>query len=196
MINLKNVFCLFFFALLISFSATAQSSFDNPSFEGEAQDATVPAGWVPCARMTTPDILPGFWGVYTEPSDGETFVGIITRSSGTFESFTQRISQPLNPKTCYRFSVDLAHSRTYAGYNGKIKLKIWGGKKKCQKDQLLYDSGVIDNNIFETHKIEFTPEKKIRYIYFEASFDDSKPKPYNGNLLMDNLSLIVHCGRV
>src|SRR5689334_15278944 len=46
----------------------------NPSFEDTPQDATMPQGWTGCKEGTTPDILPGFWGVYTPPSDGQTYV--------------------------------------------------------------------------------------------------------------------------
>ncbi|MCB0682774.1 MAG: hypothetical protein KDC32_18010, partial [Saprospiraceae bacterium] len=57
--------------LLGSVSGIAQIPFQNPSFEGdEPQDATVPAGWFPCKEGTTPDILPGVWGVHTEPAEG------------------------------------------------------------------------------------------------------------------------------
>jgi len=182
--------------LLATFSTFSQISFENPSFEGEPQDATVPASWIGCEPLTTPDILPGFWGVYTEPSDGETYLGIITREGGSFESFGQRLSEKLAPKICYVFSVDLAHSRTYAGYNGKIKLKIWGSGEKCGKDQLIYDSGVISNAEFKKHVVKFKAVKEMKYILFEASFDEKKSKRYNGNLLMDNLSIIKPCNKV
>jgi hypothetical protein len=61
-------------SLLLSLSLKAQTiELFNPSFEEEAQDATTPQGWSACKEGTTPDILPGFWGVYTMPSDGETY---------------------------------------------------------------------------------------------------------------------------
>ena len=68
---------------------------NNASFEGVPQDATTPSGWQECELGTTPDILPGFWNVYTEASDGETFIGLITRDDGSFESIGQRLSSPL-----------------------------------------------------------------------------------------------------
>lgn len=189
----------FFFILLLSICATnttqAQFSLNNASFEGEAQDATIPVGWIGCEPNTTPDILPGYWGVYTEASEGETYAGIITRMDGTFESIAQRTKKPLKKGICYGFAMDLAYSKTYSGYNGKIKLKIWGGATKCDKTQLLYESGVIENTNWLNHNIQFTPKSKLKYLIFEASFDGAKPKFYNGNLLMDNISPIKGCNR-
>ncbi len=188
-------FLPFLFLFHFSFGAFAQFSFDNPSFEGEPQDAIVPAGWIGCEPFTTPDILPGYWGVYNEASDGETFVGIITRRDGSFESFGQRTKQVLKKGECYAFAVDVAHSKTYAGYNGVIKLKVWIGGSKCEKDQLVYETNPLKSTDWKNIVIEFTPKQDTRYIIFEAAYDTSKAKPYNGNLLLDNVSMVVPCKR-
>ena len=45
---------------------------------------------MPCEDFTTPDILPGFWGEYNEANHGETYVGMITRANGTYESIGKR----------------------------------------------------------------------------------------------------------
>ena len=50
----------------------------NESFEGEPADATMPQGWMGCQEGTTPDILPGYWGVYTHPADGDTYLGPVS----------------------------------------------------------------------------------------------------------------------
>ena len=74
--------CLF---PLVAFSQKQANPiyWQNASFEGEPQDATVPIGWLACEPFTTPDILPGFWGIFQEASEGETYVGLITRENGT-----------------------------------------------------------------------------------------------------------------
>lgn len=190
-----RIFFLLFFSICISNLCEAQFTLNNSSFEGEAQDATIPVGWIGCERNTTPDILPGFWGVYTEASDGETYAGIITRMDGTFESIAQRTKKPLKKGICYSFAMDLAYSKTYSGYNGKIKLRIWGAESKCDKTQLLYESRVIEHTNWLNHNIQFTPKSKLKYLIFEAAFDESKAKFYNGNLLMDNISPIKACNR-
>ncbi len=172
----------------------AQIYFNNPSFEGEPQDATVPVGWLPCAPLTTPDILPGVWGVYGEPADGDTFVGLITRENGTFESITQRLKATLAPGQCYTFSIDLARSPTYNGYSGAVKLRIWGGAHKCEQDQLLLETDFVESPEWETHSLQFEPEQPINYILFEAFYEEGYFS-HRGNILLDNLSAIRLCSR-
>jgi hypothetical protein len=166
----------------------------NASFEGEPQDATVPQGWMPCKEGTTPDILPGFWGVYTEPNDGETYVGLITRHNNTWESIGQRLTAPLAKDHCYEWGMDLAHSDTYSGYNGPIRLRVWAGKLKCQKDQLIYESPLIEHLDWKTYHFKFTPNEECRYILLEA-FHNEDPVTYQGNILIDRIRKIRLCER-
>lgn len=168
----------------------------NPSFEGdEPQDATVPAGWHFCKEGTTPDILPGVWGVYNEPADGETFVGLITRADGTWENIGQRLSAPLASRECYSISLDLAHSNVYAGYNKAVKLRIWGGKTKCAKDQLLAESGFINHSDWETYTFQFVPKAPLNYIILEAFYTEGRTFSHKGNILIDNVRPIKVCVR-
>ena len=168
----------------------------NPSFEGdEPQDAIVPAGWHACKMGTTPDILPGVWGVYTEPSEGETFVGLITRADGTWESIGQRLSAPVVPKECYTITLDLAHSKTYAGYNNPIRLRIWGGATKCSKDQLLAESKFIEHSDWETYSFQFVPKEPLYYIILEANYTDGSNFSHQGNIMIDNVRPIKTCIR-
>lgn len=184
--------------ITVLFSAsvlTAQPTLLNPSFEGDPQDATVPVAWHACAPGTTPDILPGVWGVYSEPSDGDTFVGLITREDGTFESIGQRLISPLKKNECYQFSLDLAHSKTYSGYNKPIKLRIWGGNTKCEKRQLLLETDFINHSAWKTYKLKFTTEEEVRYIIFEAHFKEGNFSR-RGNIMIDNVTTIIKCPRV
>jgi hypothetical protein len=166
----------------------------NPSFEDTPRDATVPQGWLPCAPGTTPDILPGFWGVYTTASDGETYVGLITRPNGSWESIGQRLTAPLLKNACYAFSLDLAHADTYAGYSGAIRLRVWGGDLKCIKRQLLWESPVIDDTAWTTFDIRFVPKQDLRYITLEAFYQDD-PFSFAGNILIDRISTIRPCDK-
>lgn len=168
--------------------------FDNASFEGEPQDATVPVGWFPCAQATTPDILPGPWGVYEEPSEGETFVGLITRQDGSWESIGQRLSGTLRKGECYTFSIDLAHSRTYAGYTGPLQLRVWGGRRKCDQTQLLFESPVIEDSDWTTYEVRFYAEQPINYVVLEAYGKEEKIG-YRGNILIDHISPVRRCAR-
>jgi hypothetical protein len=184
------------FSALVPVSSTAQQliHFDNPSFEGEPADATLPVGWLPCAEGTTPDILPGYWGVYREPSEGETFVGLITRHDGTWESITQRLSETLQPEDCYSFKLDLARSTTYNQYNRPIRLRIWGSGTRCEKRQLLLETELIHHNFWKTYEVTFYPRSKLNYIIFEATFPEGI-RELPGNVLLDNLTPIKKCPR-
>ncbi len=183
------IFSLFFFA-----RSQAQIFLQNPSFEDTPADATTPQGWMPCAPYTTPDIFPGYWGVYNEATEGETFVGLITREDGSFESISTRLSKNLEAGKCYSFSIDLAHSKTYAGYNGAIKLKIYVGAEKCSREQLIYETDIIKHPEWKTYLIEFFPEKDVRYIHIEASYT-KKRFSHKGNMLLDNISPFINCNK-
>jgi hypothetical protein len=166
----------------------------NGSFDGEPADATVPQGWLSCKEGTTPDILPGYWGVYTEASDGDTYLGLITRQNNTWEVIGQRLSAPLLKGSCYAWAIDLAHSSTYSGYNNPIKLRVWIGKSKCAKDQLIYESPLIEHSDWRTYKIKFTPEDEYRYIMLEA-FHSEEEVIWKGNILLDRIRAIQGCDR-
>lgn len=184
-------------AFLWSFFAWSQGQniyITNGSFEGEPNDATIPVGWFACAPNTTSDILPGPWGVYQEATEGETFLGLITRSDGSFESIGQRLSSPLKQGECYSFSLDLAYSNTYAGYNQPIKLRIWAGKKKCDKRQLMAETNLVEDIDWETYNFQFTARQNYYYIVIEAFYKEGRFS-HQGNVLIDNFSTIKWCTR-
>jgi len=168
----------------------------NPSFEDEPADATMPQQWTACKRGSTPDIMPGSWGVYLEPVDGETYVGLITREDGSFESIGQKLSAPFLEKECYKFNLDLAHSNTYAGYNLPMRLRIWGGTTRCSRDQLLVETETVKHLDWENYSLQFTAKQTYNYIIIEAYYAKGVYFPYKGNLLMDNISVFKTCPRV
>ncbi|MFZ4544255.1 MAG: carbohydrate binding domain-containing protein [Saprospiraceae bacterium] len=167
----------------------------NPSFEGKPQDATVPIGWIPCGENSTPDILPGIWGVYNEPSDGNSYLGLIAREDGTWEKIAQALRRPFKADVCYEFSVDLSRASSYDGYNIPVKLQIWASGKPCGREQLLAETSVIRHNNWKTYHFEFTPRKDFKYILIEARFANGIYFAYKGNLLIDNCSPFRPCQR-
>lgn len=192
----KSIFLLLvFIGMALNYSqAQPLIHFTNPSFEGEPADATVPVGWLPCEEKTTPDILPGFWGVYREASDGATYAGLITRHDGTWESITQRLDQTLLAEECYAFTMDLARSPTYNQYNLPIRLRVWGSGTKCEKRQLLLETDLIRHPFWKTYEVKFYPKSKLNYIIFEAYFPEGA-YDLPGNILIDNLGPIKKCPR-
>ena len=110
--NLRIFFLLLSLLLTPSIFIAQSIQLANASFEGEHADATMPQEWSACQRGSTPDILPGSWGVYLEPFEGTSYIGLITREDGSYESIGQKLSTPIQTRECYRFTVELAHSNT------------------------------------------------------------------------------------
>ena len=188
-----RILYIFWTILLFSTVNVAQINLVNPSFEDEPKDATLPKGWHPCKRGSTPDILPGFWKVYKEPSDGKSYIGLITREDGSWESIEQRLNKAIKANECYKFSIDLARSKSYEQYNLPIRLRIWGAKTKCKKGQLLGEINHIDYTDWKTHDIQFYATDRINYIILEAYYTKGMLVPYKGNVLIDNISTFERC---
>lgn len=189
-----KVFYISVFYILYLQNIDAQVFLDNASFEGKPADATMPSGWMLASEGTTPDILPGFWGVYIPPSNGDTYIGLITRPDGSFESIQQRLPTALNQGKCYEITIDLANSDTYAGYSNGLHLKIWLGSYKNDRGQLIYKSEKIKHQNWQTYPIHFTPDNDYYYIIIEAHISD-QPVNYEGNILLDNLSPVRDCNK-
>jgi hypothetical protein len=166
----------------------------NSSFEGEARDATIPRGWFICTEGSTPDILPGPWGVYNEPVHGDSYVGLITRENGSWESVGQKLTEKLLKDKCYQMSLFVARSDTYADYHDPIKLRIWLGKAKCERAQKILETDFIRGTEWERIQIKFNPDTDMHYILIEAFISDDRFS-HRGNVLIDNISAITQCGR-
>jgi len=153
-------------------------SLDNPSFEdtpraGGPRQVGI-KGWFDCGSRefrgeSPPDVHTEnpddmIFGVTMAASEGDTYLGIVTRENETWESVSQKLSQPLEAGKCYTFSIDLACSDTYFNimqtgpYDKKIPdptakklkskpavLRIWGGISYCPRNQLLAESDPVTN---------------------------------------------------
>jgi len=179
--------------LLLTESIKAQSYLTNPSLEDRPSDATMPNGWFAASEGTTPDILPGYWGVYLEPEDGESYVGLITRSNGTYESISQRLESPLKQDNCYSMKVSLAHGENYTGYNTPVQLRIWLSTKKNKREQLIYTSPALSDEEWKTLGLEFVPKKEMKYMIFEAH--NPHDKNVEGNILLDKIIGPYNCNK-
>lgn len=186
-------FLILFSLLLVSDTLPGQiARLQNSSFEGEPRDATVPRAWHICKEGSTPDILPGYWGVYLEADEGDTYVGLISRENGTWEDIGQRLPVRLTEDRCYTISFSLAHSDSYSDYNGSLRLRVWGGKSKCEMDQLLFETPVVDKEEWTNYEYNFKVKDYIQYMVFEAYYKDP-PFAFKGNILLDNISVIRPC---
>lgn len=166
----------------------------NPSFEDTPRASASPWGWNSYTPGSTPDIMPGAWGVELLPQDGKTCLALVTREDGSSEDVTQQLPQALKSGTCYTFSIYLAHAPQYVGYNHPVRLRIWGGAGKG-KEQLLASSTLVDHTGWKTYKFQFVPNRDMHYITFEAFFAPGAMFHYRGNIILDNCSPIERCDR-
>ena len=191
--DITIVMMLFIFMCVVSVQLKGQSTpypqFPNPSLEDNIGVNVVPWGYTKCTvgGPSSPDVQPGIWNVFLQPSDGFSYVGMICRPNGTWETFATQLNAPLWGGTQYAFLVDLASSDKYFGYNDSAAtLKIWGGNSNCNKEYLLWESKPISNvNSWRTDTAIFmTREKNITHLTFEPGYTSSMP--YRGNVLIDN----------
>jgi hypothetical protein len=182
--------------LCLALAANGQIVLRNPGFEGEPHEDQTPAGWFPWGNYTTPDILPGPWEVVTRPFQGRSFVGLTARVEGTWEMLGQELPTTLKKNECYRFSVHLARSTAYAGYNNPVRFRVWGGNAPGDKKQLLADSEPVAHTEWRSYEFYCFPEADYRYLLLEPAYKDGKNFPYNGNILIDNFTAISTCHRV
>ncbi len=172
-----------------------QSEILNPSFEETSKMGKVPNHWNSCKKGGSPDILPGVWEVFTPAIEGETYLGLIARSDGTWESIGQQLSSPVIPEECHTFSLQLARSATYVDYNLPIKLKVYLGNGLCDKAQLIGESNNIISTKWKKKEFSFIPNAQYTHLILEAYYGNGIYIYYNGNILIDNLSAIKICPR-
>jgi len=201
----------------------------NPSFEGIPQQGMYArfnlSGWIDCgfSQETPPDVHGSntrFFDVNKKPFHGNTFLGMVVRSTNTWERVSQRLEAPLLKGQCYKFTIYLARASRYISginedrlqrYRDKARLKevrrkfgraeydftnpvilrIWGGNGYCVQKELLAESQPIINTEWKKYEFYFKPKFNHQYIELEAFYELPLIQFYNGNVLLDNASDIV-----
>ncbi len=187
----------------------------NPSFEdtpraGGKGGYRIPIrGWEDCGAMlfpgeSPPDIHPHpeAWQVTKPPEDGVTYLGMVVRDDETHESVSQAFSAPLKAGQCYAFSVWLCRSESYYSprnpedaveypFTNPTVLRIYGGKSLCHSGELLAESEPITSHTWKQYTFKFEPAMDQRYITLQAFYKTPVLAPYNGHILVDNLSPII-----
>lgn len=198
-------------SLLTSVSMIAQYDIiqlANPSFEDTphagGESIVGIKGWYDCGRInfpseSAPDIHPGgFWKNSMPPHDGDTYLGMVVRDNESWESVSQKLTGPIEEGKCYEMSVSLARSNTYisgskvntndTNYVRPTVLRIWGGSGICATSQLLAESDPIDHEDWQTYTFELQPTFRVKSISLEAFYKTPVLDPYNGHILVDNIS--------
>ncbi len=188
------------FFVFLSFSSWAQLV-NNKSFEGANRPNRSPSFWYPCSPESTPDTQPFAYGVTLPADDGNTYIGLVTRSL-SFDPFEiqedveTRLNIAMEAGFPYQLNISLARSNdmgyddagTIVVVNTPIRLRVYGGTASCQKDELLWESPTIESTAWEKLEVIIRPEAdKLRYLILEAA--PSGNTIVNGNILIDNINL-------
>ncbi|MEI6407835.1 MAG: hypothetical protein WCR52_00495 [Bacteroidota bacterium] len=195
---------ILFTLVLFCASLTAQRTItlSNPSFEGTPGPNSAPDGWIDCGKSkeSPPDIQPGAFDVVLPAFDGKTYLGLVTRDNDTWEAVGQALQEPLRTGHFYVLKIALAHSPKYlsssrltlqkVNFTAPVVLRIWGGTQSCDKGELLAESSLINDSEWKEHSFDLSPTKKDwDYLILEAYYKTPVNFPYNGNLLLDRVSL-------
>ncbi len=199
----RLLFILFALGLQIA-TAVAQEGvifLSNPSFEDMPQHSRTPIGWVDCGPLmeSPPDIQPGFWGVSKAAQHGNTYLGLVVRQRETWEGISQALSRPMEKDKCYEFSIFLCRAEFYlsplsqdardsANFVTPAKLRIYGGFGPCDKQYLLAETKEVISHRWLEYKFKLEPIAAYSHISIEAFYRTPVLFPYNGNVLVDNLS--------
>lgn len=183
---------LYIIFIILSAPVDGQSDyFSNPSFEGESGKQKLPDGWFACNAKSTPDIQPV--DVTLEPTNGQTYIGLVMRSLSDpepkNEDIVTELLKPLYRDSTYILSVDLAYAPYLREldilYNNVPQLRIWGGNSKCVMNQVFAISKPIDHSEWIRYCFLITPKTNTTYLSFEI-FAGELQSAY---MVLDNLSL-------
>jgi outer membrane protein OmpA-like peptidoglycan-associated protein len=195
-------FCLLSYAI---WGQKAKSiTFTNPSFEDVPKHGQPPVGWLDCSgsyEESPPDVQPnGVFGVVQVPQHGGTFLGLVVRDNNTVESVGQRLKTPLLKNVTYQFSLWACRSEYYhsksrltnkdVNYNTSAMLELWGANEDGSINQKLAESNTLSQTDWGKIDFEFTPTNDYVFFIIKA-FHTKGAAPYNGNILVDNISDIT-----
>ena len=219
---MKRLLVIIFSFFAIGVSAQFDTiSLRNPSFEDSPRKGgyytNTPSdqqnrikGWFDCGiynfkNETAPDIHPSdYWSDTKQPSDGRTYLCMVTRDNDSWESVSQELDIPLKGGNCYSFSVQLSKSERYISgsrlnasdkpnynYTTPVVFRLWGGYGYCGTAELLAESTPVNNSEWKTYSFKLSPKANYRYITFEAFYKVPVVFPYNGHVLVDKCSDII-----
>lgn len=200
-IILLYIFCLPLFVV-------AQNITANDGFEGERRMGQPPNYWSNCNDgVSTVDTQPGYFKNKLSPSEGFSYISMVTRAvgsnSGTVESVHAALLTPFEKGVCYTFQLDLSLSDTFEGtlsfetysFNNPSVLQVFGFNGDCNTPsevELLFESTLIDHVGWKTYLIEFTPELNS-YTHLKMRPFFSPPNELkNAALLVDNIQPVLN----
>lgn len=188
------VFLLLGLRLLPNAYSQRPGEIQNGGFEASFSTTFHMPSWGSWGNGSTPDIQPGQWMVNLLPQQGNTYLGLINREDGTREAVSQKMSIPLQAGRCYYFSIALARSPDYAGFDLPLSLQV-KGRSISGKVVLLDRSPLISHTSWKIYTLEFTPSADIQEIILEGAPGPGILIHYRGNILVDAMSGVSACIR-
>ena len=205
-----SVFTLLLCLFGISGSLSGQQQIiylDNPSFEDTPQHSTPPSAWDDqgFAGQSPTDIHPnGDFGVYQEPIHGNSYLGMVVRENETYEGIGQELRVTMKGGQCYQMEIAVAKSKYYlsptakkpdefTNYSTSCVLRVLGSSADSEEIEVLARIGPVMDYNWEYYLIDLMPTRDCDYLYLEAFYEEPVMFPYNGNILVDDLSPIVPC---
>lgn len=178
---------------------------NNPSFEDLASPSRPPLSWFFCGNRdeSPPDIQPnGIFGPTPPPAHGKTYLGMVARDNGTYESVGQRLLKPMKGGACYRWTVQALRAPHYistsrdnpitpSDYNNPLILRIWGGNAVCDHAELLSQSPPILDTNWQSLEFILQPNTDYSFLILEAYYYKRIGDQYNGNIMLDQASPVL-----
>jgi len=204
---MQKQFLLFLFSVMFFHSTQAQLSipFPNASFEENHAVSSTPRGWVNCVFEGQSNIdVHGkntfYYDVAEEAFDGENFIGMVTRATGTFETIACQLPRKMEAEQTYFLQFYTNRSKTYYSntsvsrrefeyFNNPALVYVYGGEEDCLMEELLSISAVNESNTWQKQGLVLKPSKDYPYIFFSAYYPDPE-NPTNGNVLIDKIGNI------
>lgn len=192
---------------LLPFSTAGQQVINlrNPSFEMDKPACCVePAHWTNLGdEFESPtDIQPGQFGVNIRAQNGERYVSMVVRDNNTVEGIGQKLAYFLEKDSTYAFSVWLARPARFeslsrltqqpANYVKACVLQVRGTNTETGAAEILAESVPVTHTTWELYEFKLKPSREsFNRLDLVANYEAGVAEPYNGGLLVDNLSAIT-----
>lgn len=215
---MRRILFLLLTCIIVTSSVFAQS--ENLLRNGSFEDVPRAGGsgfpfpitdWIDVGRIvfpmeTSPDIHglnTNFWGVTTRPYDGATFLGLVTRPHGTYESIAQLLPTPLLANEMYHLSLFLCQDPGYKSpikpnpgsrtpelipFTNPVILRIWGGDE-VDPYVLLGESEPVDHPEWREYSFVLTPNEDLPYLILEAYYPSDAKEHVAGHVMIDKMEL-------
>jgi len=215
-LNMRQIIIIIIILPMVTFG---QLTVINPGLEGTPGECFVtPTPWGNCMPFgffvpgagdsATPDTQPGCYNITLAPSEGDSYIGLghipnynlVNPGLGVNEwqeGFAQELSSPMIANDCpYVFTIDLANGLTADPWNGSNiattigEIRVFGGFDLCSEQELLWSSGPVTNEEWETYVVDFIPSDDYSHISFQCV--KTEENAICAYLLADNITPIIN----